>query len=106
VRHQNPSQAQRICDTFHTGRSCMDLYSNDVGVDYVHITSFAAYVGGFPTNMSVGCRRLGLKSALLTAFGEDSVGDFVVHFSDERRCERPIQPPKTGSAHQPSRPGH
>jgi 5-dehydro-2-deoxygluconokinase len=30
--------------------------------------------------MSVGCHRLGLKSALLTAFGEDLVGDFVVHF--------------------------
>ena len=30
--------------------------------------------------MSVGCCRLGLNTALLTAFGEDPVGDFVVHF--------------------------
>jgi 5-dehydro-2-deoxygluconokinase len=58
----------------------MDLYSNDVGVDFVHIKTFAAYVGGSPTNMSVGCCRLGLRSALLTAFGEDPVGDFVAHF--------------------------
>ena len=67
-------------DTFHMGRSCMDLYSNDVGVEFPKIKSFAAYVGGSPTNMSVGCRRLGLNAALLTAFGEDPVGDFVVHF--------------------------
>jgi 5-dehydro-2-deoxygluconokinase len=80
MRHQNSRQEQRTYDTFHMGRSCMDLYSNDVGVDFVDIKSFAAYVGGSPTNMSAGCRRLGLKSALLTAFGEDLVGDFVVHF--------------------------
>jgi sugar/nucleoside kinase (ribokinase family) len=30
--------------------------------------------------MTAGCHRLGLKSALLTASGEDLVGDFVVHF--------------------------
>jgi len=66
MRHQDPRQAQRTYDTFHMGRSCMDLYSNDVGVDFVHIKSFAAYVGGSPTNMSVGCRRLGPLEGLPT----------------------------------------
>ncbi len=56
------------------GRSCMDLYSNDVGAAFVNIKSFAAYVGGSPTNMSVGCHRLGLNSALLTAFVNDRGG--------------------------------
>jgi 5-dehydro-2-deoxygluconokinase len=74
----------------------MDLYSNDVGVDFVHIKSFAAYVGGSPTNMSVGCRRLGLKSALLTAFGEDPVGDFVVHFLTEEGVNVSFSPRKPG----------
>ena len=73
MTYQDPRETERTYDTFHMGRSCMDLYSNDVGADFVHIKSFAAYVGGSPTNMSVGCRRLGLKSALLTAFGEDPV---------------------------------
>jgi 5-dehydro-2-deoxygluconokinase len=72
--------ARHVYDTFHMGRSGMDLYSNDVGAEFPQIKSFAAYVGGSPTNMSVGCRRLGLNVALLTAFGEDPVGDFVVHF--------------------------
>ncbi len=71
---------RHVYDTFHMGRSCMDIYSNDVGVEFARIKSFAAYVGGSPTNMSVGCRRLGLDVALLTAFGKDPVGDFVVHF--------------------------
>lgn len=82
-----------VYDTFHMGRSCMDLYSSDIGADFVDIRSFAAYVGGSPTNMSVGCRRLGLNTALLTAFGEDPVGDFVIHFLtaegvDIRFCPR------------------
>jgi len=93
---QNPRRIRRSYDTFHMGRSCIDLYSNDVGADFVHIRSFAAYVGGSPTNMSVGCRRLGLKSALLTAFGEDPVGDFVAHFLTEEGVDIRFSPRKPG----------
>ena len=69
------------------GRSCIDLYSNDVGAPFVEVTSFGAYVGGCPTNISVGTRRLGLKSALLTAVGEDLTGDFVLHFLQKEGVE-------------------
>jgi 5-dehydro-2-deoxygluconokinase len=62
------------------GRSSIDLYSNDIGAPFVEITSFAAYVGGCPTNISVGTQRLGLRPALLTAVGEDQVGNFILHF--------------------------
>lgn len=62
------------------GRSSIDLYSNDVGAPFVDIKSFAAYVGGSPTNISVGGRRLGLNTALLTGLGEDPVGDFLLDF--------------------------
>lgn len=67
-------------DSLHMGRSSIDLYSNDVGSPFVEINSFAAYVGGSPTNISVGARRLGLNTALLTAIGDDPVGDFILHF--------------------------
>ena len=67
-------------DSLHMGRSSIDLYSNDIGTPFEDIDSFAAYVGGSPTNISVGGRRLGLKTALLTAVGEDPVGDFILHF--------------------------
>ncbi len=96
MEHQDSPRAQRTFDTFHMGRSCMDLYSNDVGADFVDIRSFAAYVGGSPTNISVGCRRLGLKSALLTAFGEDPVGDFVVHFLKKEGVDVRFSPRKPG----------
>ncbi len=93
---KQPPQDQRTYDTFHMGRSGMDLYSNDVGAPFVQIKSFAAYVGGSPTNMSVGCRRLGLKSALLTAFGQDPVGDFVAHFLTEEGVDIRFCPRKPG----------
>src|SRR5450756_1061144 len=96
MKPQNTRRPRRTYDTFHMGRSGMDLYSNDVGADFVHIRSFAAYVGGSPTNMSVGCRRLGLKSALLTAFGVDPVGDFVVHFLNEEGVDVRFSPRKPG----------
>ncbi len=93
---QDPPRTRHTYDTFHMGRSCMDLYSNDVGAAFVDIKSFAAYVGGSPTNMSVGCRRLGLTSALLTAFGEDPVGDFVVHFLSKEGVNVRFSPRKPG----------
>ncbi len=71
---------ERSFDSFHMGRSSIDLYSNDIGVAFSDIRSFAAYVGGSPTNISVGARRLGLRTALLTGVGGDPVGDFILKF--------------------------
>jgi Fumarylacetoacetate (FAA) hydrolase family/pfkB family carbohydrate kinase len=45
--------------------------------------ALAAYVGGSPTNISVGGRRLGLRTALLTGIGDDPVGDFVLRLLGE-----------------------
>jgi 5-dehydro-2-deoxygluconokinase len=67
-------------DILAMGRSSIDLYSNDIGAPFSEIKSFAAYVGGCPTNISVGTRRLALRSALLTAVGRDPVGDFILNF--------------------------
>jgi 5-dehydro-2-deoxygluconokinase len=74
------STMPRSYDSVHMGRSSIDLYSNDVGARFADIRSFAAYVGGSPTNISVGGRRLGLNTALLTAVGQDPVGDFILQF--------------------------
>ncbi len=70
-------------DVIAIGRSSIDLYSNDVGAPFTDIRGFAAYVGGCPTNISVGTRRLGLRSALLTAVGQDLVGDFILKFLND-----------------------
>jgi 5-dehydro-2-deoxygluconokinase len=96
MQSKNPVPAERAYDTFHMGRSGMDLYSNDIGASFVDIRSFAAYVGGSPANTSVGCRRLGLNAALLTAFGEDPVGDFVAHFLTKEGVDISSSPRKPG----------
>jgi 5-dehydro-2-deoxygluconokinase len=71
---------EREFDVLLMGRSSIDLYANDIGAPFHEIKNFAAYVGGCPTNISVGTRRLGLRSVLLTAVGPDPVGDFLLHF--------------------------
>jgi 5-dehydro-2-deoxygluconokinase len=72
----------RTYDLITMGRSSIDLYSRDIGAPFEEITGFAAYVGGCPTNISVGARRLGLRTALLTAVGDDQVGSFILRFLD------------------------
>ena len=83
-------------DVIAMGRSSIDLYSNDIGAPFVEITNFAAYVGGCPTNISVGTRRLGLHSALLSAVGEDQVGNFILHFLQREGVETAFVPRKPG----------
>lgn len=83
-------------DLITLGRSSIDLYANDVGAPFVEIQSFAAYVGGSPTNIAVAARRLGLRTALLTAVGEDLVGDFILHFLQKEGVETAFIPRKPG----------
>jgi 5-dehydro-2-deoxygluconokinase len=84
-------------DVITMGRSSIDLYANEVGAPFVDIKSFAAYVGGSPTNIAVGARRLGLKAAVLTAVGEDPVGDFILKFLNDEKVETRYIPRKPGT---------
>src|SRR5215813_4475832 len=93
---QKISMASKTYDLLDMGRSSIDLYSNDVGAPFVNITSFAAYVGGSPTNICVGATRLGLKTALLTAVGPDPVGDFILNFLNKEGIATQFIPQKPG----------
>lgn len=88
--------AERAYDILLMGRSSIDLYANEIGAPFSEIKTFAAYVGGCPTNISVGMRRLGLRSVLLTAVGEDPVGDFVLHFLEQEGVVHKFIPRKKG----------
>ena len=83
-------------DVLAVGRSSIDLYAHEIGRAMADVRSFDAYVGGCPTNVSVGTRRLGLRSALLTAVGDDQVGDFVTAFLERERVETRFIPRKPG----------
>ena len=84
--------ANKTYDVLAMGRSSIDLYSNDIGAPFPDIGSFAAYVGGCPTNISVGTRRLGLRSAVLTAMGDDPVADFMLQFLNKEGVETRFVP--------------
>src|SRR5437764_13024754 len=86
----------RSYDVITMGRSSIDLYSNDIGAPFVEFTCFAAYVRGWPTNIRVGTRRLGVRSSLLTAIGDDQVGHFIVHFLEREGVETRFIPRKPG----------
>jgi len=86
----------RSYDILAMGRSSIDLYANEIGAPFTEIKSFAAYVGGCPTNISVGTRRLGLRSALLTAVGADPVGDFILSFLEKEGVVTSFIPRKPG----------
>ena len=79
------------------GRCSIDLYSNDIGAPFVEIKTFGAFVGGSPTNIAVGAHRLGLRTALLTAVGEDLVGDFILHFLEREGVVTGYIPRKPGT---------
>ena len=88
--------SQEPFDLLAIGRSSIDLYSNDVGAPFTEIRSFGAFVGGCPTNVAVGSTRLGLRVALLTAVGDDPVGEFVLAFLTREGVETAYIPKKPG----------
>lgn len=83
-------------DVLAIGRSSIDLYAQEIGAAFVDIRSFAAYVGGCPTNISVGAQRLHLRTALLTPTGDDLVGDFVHNFLTREGVAADFSPRKRG----------
>ncbi len=88
--------AGRRFDVLSMGRSCIDLYAREIGVPITGVSAFNAFVGGCPTNVAVGTRRLGLRSSLLTAVGDDPVGEFVMHFLTREGVDVTCSPRKPG----------
>ncbi|KAF1721447.1 bifunctional 5-dehydro-2-deoxygluconokinase/5-dehydro-2-deoxyphosphogluconate aldolase [Pseudoxanthomonas wuyuanensis] len=64
-------------DLITIGRSCIDLYGEQIGGRLEDMASFAKYIGGSPTNTAVGGARLGLRTGLLTRVGADHFGRFI-----------------------------
>lgn len=84
-------------DVLTIGRSSIDLYSQDIGAEFVDIRGFDAFVGGSPLNIATGCVRLGLRTALLTGVGDDKVGDFILNFLQQEKIETKFIPRISGA---------
>lgn len=67
-------------DLITVGRVNMDLFAQDIGVAFEHVTGFDAAVGGSPSNVAMATSRLGLSTVAFTAVGDDTVGDFVLRY--------------------------
>jgi 5-dehydro-2-deoxygluconokinase len=76
---------EREFDLITFGRSSIDLYSQNIGADFVDIKGFDAFVGGSPLNIAVGASRLGASASLLTGVGNDKVGDFIINFLENQK---------------------
>jgi 5-dehydro-2-deoxygluconokinase len=64
-------------DLITIGRSSVDLYGDQIGGRLEDMASFSKYIGGSPTNIAAGTARLGLKSAVITAVGDEHMGRFI-----------------------------
>jgi 5-dehydro-2-deoxygluconokinase len=64
-------------DIVAIGKSCVDLYGEQIGGRLEEMGSFAKFVGGGPTNTVIGLARLGLRPGLMTAVGNDPFGRFI-----------------------------
>lgn len=84
-------------DVITFGRSSIDLYSQDIGSTFNDIKGFDAFVGGSPLNIAVACARLGLDASLLTAVGDDKVGEFIVNFLNNENVNTSCIPIKNGA---------
>jgi 5-dehydro-2-deoxygluconokinase len=67
----------RTLDVITIGRSSVDLYGDQIGGRLEDMGSFSKYVGGSPTNIACGAARLGLRTAVITAVGDEHMGRFV-----------------------------
>jgi 5-dehydro-2-deoxygluconokinase len=62
------------------GRVGVDLYPMQLETPLEDVEGFHKYVGGFAGNVSTGLARLGVRTAIVSAVGDDGHGRFVRRF--------------------------
>lgn len=84
-------------DLITLGRVGLDLFSMNIGAPFVEIEAFDTAIGGSPTNIAIGSSRLGLNVALLTAVGDEPIGDFVLNFLTKESVDTQFIPRVPGA---------
>jgi 5-dehydro-2-deoxygluconokinase len=59
------------------GRVCVDLYPMQLEVPLEDVEGFHKYVGGFAGNVATGLARLGVRTAIVSAVGDDGHGRYI-----------------------------
>jgi 5-dehydro-2-deoxygluconokinase len=65
------------------GRLHADLYPQQIGVRLEEVATFERFVGGFAGNVAVGLARLGVRTAVVSAVGDDGHGRFLRRFLED-----------------------
>jgi len=76
-RSRTSSRALSSLELLTIGRVSLDLYAEQLGIPLAAVQTFAKSVGGSPTNVAVAAARLGRRSAVITAVGDDAFGEYV-----------------------------
>ena len=65
-------------DLLALGRISVDLFAQEAHASFLEPQTFVKSIGGSPTNVAVAGARLGLRSAVVTAVGDDPLGEYAV----------------------------
>ena len=68
---------RKSLDLVCIGRTCVDLYGEQIGAPLESVQTFQMYVGGSASNVCIGAARLGLRTAMIARVGDDPLGRFV-----------------------------
>lgn len=64
-------------DILCVGEVLVDFIGHQSGVQINNTRDYHRYLGGSPTNVAMNCARLGLKSVLVAAVGNDGFGEYI-----------------------------
>src|SRR5256886_13360319 len=66
------------------GRVGVDLYPNQLETPLSEVRTYTRFVGGFAGNVATGLARLGVRTAIVSAVGDDGHRRYIRRFlSDE-----------------------
>jgi 5-dehydro-2-deoxygluconokinase len=67
-------------DAYVLGRVGADLYPLQLNTPLEEVRTFEKFVGGFAGNVSTGLARLGVRTGIISAVGDDGHGRFIRRF--------------------------
>lgn len=76
-----------MTDLLTVGRVNLDLYAQQTGAEFTEARGFDAMIGGSPSNIAIAAARLGVRSAVFTAVGDDLVGEWVSRAFDRESVD-------------------
>lgn len=77
MKHINLKENNRNIDILCIGEVLIDFIGHQSGANIVETRDYHRYLGGSPTNVAMNSARLGLKSVLVAAVGEDAFGEYI-----------------------------